>query len=90
MKRKLIVHMRTVSWFLAHQDFRQTWTGLPSPLTTVKCVLLATDAVSIGFGVVTVGGCIAARLARLAAVNSKVPEAALCNLHKSFIYALLI
>lgn len=53
--------------------------GLPRPFTTVKWVLLATDAVSICFGAVTVGGCMAARLARLAAVRSNVPDAALCN-----------
>lgn len=50
---------------------------LPSPLTTVKCVLLAIDAVSICFGAVTTGGCMEARFARFAAVKSSVPEAAL-------------
>lgn len=77
INRKLVVQTSTVSLFLAHQDFRYTLGGLPNPLTTVKCVLLATDAVSTCFGAVTVGGCIVARFARLAAVKRRVPEAAL-------------
>lgn len=56
MNRKLIVQTSTVSWFLAQQDFLWTVVGLPRPFTTVKWVLLATEAVSICFGAVTVGG----------------------------------
>ena len=77
MNMKLVVQTRTVSLFFAHQDFLFTIGGLPNPLTIVKCVLLATDAVSSCFGAVTVGGCITARFARFAAVKSNVPEAAL-------------
>ena len=63
--------------FRAQQDFFFGVIGLPNPFITVKCVLLATDAVSSCFGAVTVGGWMAASVAKFAAVKSKVPEAAL-------------
>lgn len=50
MNRKLMVQTSTVSWLRAHQDFWVLLLGLPRPLTTVKWVLLATEAVSICFG----------------------------------------
>lgn len=82
INRKLIVQTSMVSWFRAHQDFVYVVLGLPRPLTTVKCVLLAIETVSSGFLLITDGGCIAAKVFRLAAVRSSVPDAALWNTQK--------